>query len=318
MKNDLLSIIQKCTCVDFLLNSLINSNSYNYLTFLSDVKEENLRNIKILCYLYEYISKDVLPIENIDSVNFDKSSPDNLNTLLEIILNILSELETLKKYITHEYCYQVLTGLINSYFDFTSSIHCINPVSSNYDKVQFSIFNNLDEKNIKLKKDKEIDSDTLRSISINAINYFFDYNLNDETINDEYYEIFFENNLSNKFYQYSFKSNNSFFKLKIFSKDGTLFYMYQKLLSLKDLNLNLSKKEAIIFSQNYLKGKFKDKFYSFSIDKNYAIVSSDKDNIIKYKLRYNINNQYTKSTIFNSIYLTVNAKYMIVEEIYII
>lgn len=317
MKNDFISIIQKCTCIDFMINTLINTNSYNYLNCLSDMKEENLRNIKIMCYLYEYLSKDVLPIDDITSLKINKYSECDLNILLEFNLKVLSKLETLKKYVKNTFYYQILIGLINSYLSFISSIHCVHPINTTSDKSQFKLFNPVCSK-LKDKDQLEVSTKYLRSVSIDAIKFFFNNNLLEKNICDEYYKVFFENNSESKFYQYFFISNNRYFNVKLFAKDATVFYISQSINESKEINLNISKQESIIFSHSYLKEKLNSLFNYLSFDENYTVISSDIENIVNYKFRYNINLPKEKNNPFSSIYVTINTKYMAIQEIYLL
>ena len=48
MKDDLIFIVQECICIDFLINAIMTSNIYKHLNFFSDLKKENLKNIKVI------------------------------------------------------------------------------------------------------------------------------------------------------------------------------------------------------------------------------------------------------------------------------
>ena len=73
MKNDLVFIVQKCICIDFLINAIMSSNIYNHLNFLTDLKKENLKNIKIMCSLYKRTYNDEILIKNPTSIKLDKN-----------------------------------------------------------------------------------------------------------------------------------------------------------------------------------------------------------------------------------------------------
>ena len=252
MKNAFICLVQKCICVDFLINASIHSNSYQFPNLLSTIKQENLRNIKLICYLYEYILKDSLILDDINSVKFDKNSEDNLNTLLQLNLNILSDLETLRKYKLDVYSLNLLQGLIYSYFNFVSSIQYFFPIRYNkssthnkdiniksvskakdYNNIRFF---NLPNNNLLDTYPQGVSIDYIREISINAINIFFNYSLINNKIIDEYYEVFFESNPNNKFYQYFFKTLDKIFKIRILDNTGKIIYIYQN----HQNNINIS------------------------------------------------------------------------------
>ena len=53
MKDDLIFIVQECICIDFLINAIMTSNIYKHLNFFSDLKKENLKNIKVIILIDE-------------------------------------------------------------------------------------------------------------------------------------------------------------------------------------------------------------------------------------------------------------------------
>ncbi|MEG2788277.1 MAG: hypothetical protein RR942_10690, partial [Romboutsia sp.] len=296
MKNTFINIVQKCICVDFVLNELINSNSYHYLNFLSNMKNENLRNIKVICYLYEYVYKENLNLDNISPLKLNKSCDDTPNTLLEFNFSILSELDKLKKSSFNAYYFKLVQGLINSYINFISFIHCfcplIPPNKRNYltSNNTISYFNvnspTLNYRFFYMLGEYSKDSiptnyslDFIRDISIDAVNVFFDYSLLDNIISDEQYEVFFENNSQNKFYQYFFKSSNFSFKIRVMDKSPSVFYIYQSVDNAMSITPSLNKNEAIIFSTNYIKNKFKDIYSNLLFDETYTNVSTYMDTI---------------------------------------
>ena len=152
MKNDLIFIVQECICIDFLINATMASNIYKHLNFFNDLKKENLKNIKVICHLYKLIYNDELLIKDTPSINLDRNTQNNLNTLLEYSLDVLTRIDILKKRYNNSCYNKLFKGLYNSYFDLISYIHCFCPLSSN---------NSFD-----LKSEK---SDIL---SLNSNNYF--------------------------------------------------------------------------------------------------------------------------------------------------
>ena len=66
MKDDLIFIVQECICIDFLINAIMTSNIYKHLNFFSDLKKENLKNIKVICNLYKRTYNDDLLIKDIE------------------------------------------------------------------------------------------------------------------------------------------------------------------------------------------------------------------------------------------------------------
>lgn len=315
MENTFINIVQKCICMDFLLNSLIDSNSYEYSNFLNPIKEKNLRNLKILCSLYRHIYGSELPIENVNNLTLNKND-NNLTALLEINLNIITELEYLKRiYISSTY-FNIIQSLINSYFNFVSLINCFCPFMSGYRTLRDSS-NNLHffymiESSYNNYVSDEIPNDLLKNISLEAINYFFDYPLSKNRISDEFYEVFFSNSPENKFYQYFFKSLDTCFKVRIFSKNGIIFYIYRS--NNNDIDIistPLSKEDAKNFTDNYLKEKFKNVFHDLLFDDSYVNISYYMNNIESYKFRYNY--KYLDSS--KNLYITVNAKFNTIQEI---
>ena len=331
MKNTFVNIVQKCIFVDFLLNTLINSNSYQYLNFLSDMKSENLRNIKVMCHLYEYISYERLSIDDIDPLKLEKSNEDKLHTLLTFNFNILSELEDLKKFSFNPYYFRLVQGLINSYLNFISFIHCFCPITQNekrnfkindttpYFKIDSHILNyrffymvsEYNNENIP----KDISIDFIRDISIDAIDFFFDYSLLDNIISSEQYEIFFENNPENKFYQFFFKSNDKSFKIRVMDKDPSVFYMYQTSDNFVKITPSIDKNDAINFANDYVKQKFKDVYSDLVLDESYTNTSTYMDTIESYKLKYNYKGDKGKINLNKGLYITVDARYLNIKEI---
>lgn len=327
MKNTFINLVQKCICLDFLINALINSNSYKDLSFLSSIKTENLRNIKLICYLYNYTFKEDLLLENVDSIEIDKKSENNFNYLLQLNLNVLSDLENLKKYKLDVYYLKLLQALIYSYFNFVSSIQYFCAIvpdkKTNYNKVigiknsskNKTRFFNLPDTNISKNLSTESLIEYIRKISINAIDFFFNYSLADNKIIDEYYEIFFENNFENKFYQYFFKTNDSIFKIRVLYKSGEIFYLYQSHTDDIKISPPLSKEESKTFIDNYLQEKFIDEFENLLYDKNYLNTYTYDNSIEGYKFKYNYKENSGKINFNKAFYITINPATLVIEEI---
>ena len=72
MERTFINLVQKCICFDFLVNSLIISNHSNNVIFLKNLREENLRNIKIIYKLYKYIFNKNLTLNDNTSITIDK------------------------------------------------------------------------------------------------------------------------------------------------------------------------------------------------------------------------------------------------------
>ncbi|WP_042275598.1 hypothetical protein [Faecalimicrobium dakarense] len=331
MKNTFVSIVQKCICVDFLLNTLINSNSYQYLNFLSDMKSENLRNIKVICHLYEYIYCERLNLDDIEPLKLERSYEDKLHVLLKFNFNILSELEDLKKCSFNHYYFRLLQGLISSYLNFISFINCFCPITQSkkrdfeinnttpYFKIDSHVLNYrffymvsaYNDENIP----KNISIDFIRDVSIDAIDFFFDYSLLDNTISSEQHEIFFENNPENKFYQFFFKSNDKSFKIRVMDKDPSVFYMYQTSDNFVEIAPSINKNDIINFANDYIKEKFKDVYSDLVLDESYTNTSTYMETIESYKLKYNYKGDKGKINLTKGLYITVDARYLNIKEI---
>ncbi|WP_296647391.1 hypothetical protein, partial [Romboutsia sp. 13368] len=274
MKNDLIFIVQKCICIDFLINAIISSNIYNHLNFLTDLKKENLKNIKVMCNLYKCTYNDELLLKNTPSIRLDKNIENNLNTLLLYSLDILTKVDILKKQYSQSYYKNIFKGLYDSYFNLISYINCFCPLSSNtyanVDNIEnkylnlgesnnFPIFFKILNSSInKLQFNNKIN--LIRDICIEAIYLFFSYSITDDLIVDEYYEIFFENNPENKFYQFFFKLDVGSFKVRIYDKSLVVFYIYQTPKNIINIFPPLNKDNSKLLVDMYLEEKFKDDF----------------------------------------------------------
>ncbi|MGL5312879.1 MAG: hypothetical protein ACRC92_06500 [Peptostreptococcaceae bacterium] len=318
MGKSFVNIVQKCICIDFLLNALINSNSYEYLNFLNSMRDENLKNIKVICHMYEYIYKDKLILEDIPSVQLGRDYKNSLDTLVEYSLNIITELEYLKHHPLNHNFLRLLQNLINSYFNFISLINCLytnRPPNSSSSTTNNNIFFNLiGSYEIKYYK-SPLHIDLIRKICIEAVNLFFNYSLQDNTIDDEYYEIFFKNSPENKFYQYYFKSTGNVFKIRILDSTSNIFYIYRCVDNPIETINSLNKENAKILVDSYLMEKFQSNYNNLCFDEEYLNVSySDKSPEI-YKFKYIYNTINNKLNLNNSLYITVDAKSMIIKEI---
>ena len=259
MKDDLIFIVQECICIDFLINAIMTSNIYKHLNFFSNLKKENLKNIKVICNLYKRTYNDDLLIKDTPSIKLDRNPQNNLNTLLEYSLNLLTRVDVLKKQYSNSCYNKLFQGLYNSYFDLISYIHCFCPLSSNNSfnlkseksdilslnsNNHFSTFFNILSSPTLDFSNKENKIELIRDICIEAIYIFFDYYLVENLIIDEYYEIFFENNPENKFYQFFFKSNDRSFKVRVYDKSLIVFYIYQVNESILSISPPLNKVDS--------------------------------------------------------------------------
>ena len=328
MKDDLIFIVQECICIDFLINAIMTSNIYKHLNFFSDLKKENLKNIKVICNLYKRTYNDDLLIKDTPSIKLDRNPQNNLNTLLEYSLNLLTRVDVLKKQYSNSCYNKLFQGLYNSYFDLISYIHCFCPLSSNNSfnlkseksdilslnsNNHFSTFFNILSSPTLDFSNKENKIELIRDICIEAIYIFFDYYLVENLIIDEYYEIFFENNPENKFYQFFFKSNDRSFKVRVYDKSLIVFYIYQVNESILSISPPLNKVDSKLAVDMYLEEKFKGEFNNLFYDENYINSSYYKNNIESYKFKYNYNNR----NIEKCLYVSIDVNSRIIQEIYL-
>ena len=331
MKNIFVNLVQKCICVDFLINALIHSNSHQYLNLLCNMKDENLRNIKLICYLYKCTFKDSLALEDIDGIKIDKNYEDNLSTLLQLNFKILSNLETLRKYKLDVYSSNLLQALIHSYFNFVSSIQYFCSIKPNKSSNPSEIINTKKTSKIKTQNNirffdfsnndlldetyEDMPINQAHEISINAINIFCDYSLINNKIIDEYYEVFFENNPDSKFYQYFFKTSDKIFKVRISNKTKKLFYIYQSSNDIIKTFPPLDKESSKKLADEYLQEKFDAEFKNLLYDKDY-LNTSVYDNLIEsYKFKYNYKDDLGKINLNKGFYITINTLSLIIQEI---
>ena len=331
MKNVFVSLVQKCICVDFLINALIHSNSHQYLNLLSNMRNENLRNIKFICYLYKCIFKDSLILEDIDCIKIDKNYEDNLSTLLQLNFEILSNLETLRKYKLDVYSSKLLQALIYSYFNFVSSIQYFCSIKPNKISNPSEIINIEKTSKTKTKNNirffdfptndlldetsEDMPINQVHEISINAINIFCNYSLIANKIIDEYYEVFFENNPDSKFYQYFFKTSDKIFKVRTSDKTKKIFYIYQRPQDNTKKFPPLDKENSKKLVDEYLQEKFDTEFKNLLYDKDY-LNTSIYDNLIEsYKFKYNYKDDLGKINLNKGFYITINTLSLIIQEI---
>lgn len=325
MKNDLIFIVQKCICIDFLINAIISSDRYNHLNFLDNFKKENLKNIKIICNFYKETYHDELLIKDADSIKLDKNIENNLNTLILYSLDILTKINILKKQSFKSYYKDVFNYLYDSYFNLISYINCFCPLSINTYTNTKSKYLNLDKSNRlptffkllnssinKLQYNNKIN--LIRAICIEAITLFFPYSITNDLILDEYYEIFFENNPENKFYQFFFKLYDTSFKVRIYDKSLVVFYIYQTPKNTMIISSPLSKDNCKLLVDMYLQDKFKNSFNNLSYDKNYINTLYYKNNIELYKFKYIYNNR----NITECLYISISPNSNIIQEIQLI
>ncbi|MGL6106591.1 hypothetical protein [Romboutsia sp.] len=280
------------------------------------MKDKNLKNLKIICHLYKSIYDYELSLENVSHLNLNKNH-NNLTTLLELNLNIITELEYLKRIYINITYFNIFQNLITSYFNFISLINCFTPSASRhlsltaFDK-RFSHFFNIVPSSYNIDAFDNITDDLLRNISLESINYFFNYSLTANKISDEFCEVFFPNSPENKFYQYFFKSLDNYFKIRILNKNGLVFYIYKSTSnSIDTISTSLSKEEAKNFTDIYLKEKFKDAFYNLLFDNSYLNTSYYMNKLESYKLKYN----YKDFNSSKSLYVTVDTNFNTVQEI---
>lgn len=332
MKKDFINIVQKCICVDFLLNTLINSNSNEYMNFLSTMQCENQRNIKIMVYLYEYSHVDTIDLENIHTAKVDKPCSDYFIVLLEYYFEIIESLKILKKSSNNKLCQQLLNSLITSYFNFISLINCfysfdpktLSPSKVHRDTKEYNFslnstyidIDSLSKNFVDESNTENLTYELIRDMCISTIDTFFNYKLDDTLITNEHYEIFFRNNPENKFYQLFFKSNERSFKVRVREKKSQIFYLYQTIIDSAQVVPHISKEEAQNYSNDYLSQKLGDKFNNLVFDDNYLNIYSYMNIPESYKFKYNILDS-NRNTIKN-LYITIDSKHIYVQEIYLL
>lgn len=313
MKNNLTTLAQQCIYCNFLIDDLIKYNSPPSKALFTNIKNENLRNIRILCYLYEYLYKDVLTPENVNNIDLSKNSDENLTLLFKLFFQIISNLKILKFKLNNPFCNQFINKLIYSYFSFTSCINYIFPtqvfVENKSPKLNFS----------KIRDDLNSISnytDFLREICIDSIEFFFDYPLRSKSnIENESYEVFFQNDPNNKFHQYFFDCSDRSIKVRISVKDSSVFYMYQVLKDSIEISPSMTNEDSKIYSDSFLKEKFEDEFDSLLFDKDYLNIYSYMNIPESYKYKYNFKDNIGKINLNKGIYITIDARYIYIQEL---
>lgn len=315
MEHTFINLVQKCIYLDFLVNSIIISNYSINLNLLKKIIKENLRNIKIIYKLYKYIFNEDLILDNNINIKFNTKSKNKLKLLYNINLDIIVDLKFIANYNLDNYSLKFINILINSYFNFFSFInphHIYN--SSNNDFIQLNLFYLYRNYPI-VKNANYLSIDFIRNICIDSINLFFDYSLIDNDISFEQYDIFYENNDNKRFYQYFFKSNGRSFKVRVFDKTPTIFYVYQNIESPIISVMSLDKNEALNIANNYLKEKFNSIYQNLLLDYNYTNMEIYLNDIESYKFKYNYKDDKNMINIDKGIYITIDAKYSNIKEI---
>lgn len=318
MERTFINLVQKCICFDFLVNSLIISNHSNNVIFFKNLREENLRNIKIIYKLYKYIFNKNLTLNDKTSVTIDKDYKNESNLLYRMNSEIIVDLKFIATHSLDNYSLKLINILINSYFNFFSFINPYNNInisnSSEKDFIRLNLFYLPSDYSF-IKNNSYLSTDFVRSVCIDSINLFFDYSLINHDISFEQYEIFYENDDSKRFYQYFFKSNNKSFKVRVFDKIPTVFYMYQNIESPIISIVPLDKNEALNIANNYLKEKFNSIYNNLLLDNDYINIESYLNDVESYKFKYNYKNDKNKINLDSGIYVTIDAKYFSVKEI---
>ena len=305
-------IVHKCIFCNFLIDELMKSNDLPHKNLFMNIKNENLRNIRILCYLYEYLTKDVLILEDVNTIELCKNLDENLNSLFKILFEIISDLKILKSKLN-----QFINGLHFSYFNFTSCLNCFFPTrqfkESKLEKFSFSK-KRIESDNVNLDSGS---TDTLRKICIESIDFFFDYPISSQNIKEENYEVFFENDPTNKFYQYFFDCDDRLIKVRISVKDTSVFYMYQVLKDSIETSPSMTNEDAKFYSDSYLNEKLGNEFNDLVFDKDYLNIYSYMNIPESYKFKYNFKDNTGKVNLKKGIYITIDARYIYIQELYL-
>ncbi|QJA08010.1 hypothetical protein HF520_03230 [Romboutsia sp. CE17] len=317
MKKNLTSIVHKCICCNFLINELLKYNDLQWKKLFINMKNENLQDIRTLCYVYEYLYKDVLIPENVDIIDLNKNFNENLSTLFRLFFEIISDLKLLKSKINNSYCTQFINQLIYSYFGFTSCMNYIFPIKkfNNAKILNFNFSKGVNNENISRTSDDFINN--FRDICMESAEFFFDYPLKNKHIYDENYEIFFENDPNNRFYQFFFNFDDRSIKIRISDKDSSVFYMYQILKDSLEIAPTMTNDDAKLFSDNFLKEKLQEEFDYLVFDKDYLNIYSYMNIPESYKFKYNFKDNLGKVNLNKGIYITIDARYIYIQELYL-
>ena len=311
------SIVHKCIFCNFLIDELMKSKDLPHKNLFMNIKNENLRNIRTLCYLYEYLYKDVLILDNVNTIELCKNLDENLNNLFKILFEIISDLKILNSKLNSPCFNQFINGLLFSYFNFTSCLNCFFPTKqfkeSKLEKFSFSK-KRIENDNVHPDNDS---SDTLRKTCIESIDFFFDYPLSSQNIKEENYEVFFENNPNNKFYQFFFDCDDRLVKVRISVKDTSVFYMYQVLKDSIETSPSMTNEDAKFYSDSYLNEKLGNEFNDLIFDKDYLNIYSYMNIPESYKFKYNFKDNTGKVNLKKGIYITIDARYIYIQELYL-
>lgn len=318
MKRTFINLAKKSIYLDFLVNLLIISNHYIDLNFLEKLREENLKNIKIIYKLYKYIFNKYLNLDDTTNIKFDTNSKNKLTLLYNINSDIIVDLKFIASHNLDNYSRKLLNILINSYFNFFSFINSYNNVNifnySNNDFIRLNLFYLYSDYPF-VKNTDYLPIDFVRKVCIDSISLFFDYSLTDNYISFEQYDIFYENNDSKRFYQYFFKSNDRSFKVRVLDKIPSIFYVYQNIESPIISTISLDKNEAINIANNYLKEKFNSIYQNLFQDYSYINTEIYLNDIESYKFKYNYKDNKNNINLDKGIYITIDAKYSNIKEI---
>lgn len=315
MKKDLADIVQKCVYCNFIISDLIKYNDSSTKTLFITIKNENLINIKTLCYLYEYLYQDVLILQNVNDVDLNKDFNKNIKYLFKLFFEIISDLKTLFSRIKDRYCKQYINRLIFSYFAFTSYINSYLPIIQNkYNEIEnFSLLCIRDSDYL----DSNPSENKIREICIKSVELFFDYYFKDSVLKDETCEIFFDNDPNNKFYQYFFDCYDRSIKIRISYKNTSVFYMYQVLKNPLETSPIMTNEEARTYSESFLKEKLKDDFNMLVFDRDYLNIYSYMNIPESYKFKYNFKDSSGKVNLNKGLYITIDACSIYVQELYL-
>lgn len=316
MKQTLTNIVQKCLCCNFIINELIKYNDSPSKNLFVNIKKENLKHIKTLCYLYEYLYLDVLIPENVNKIDLSKTFNENLSYLFKLFFEIISDLKILNSKIYNPYYKHLISKLIFSYFGFTSSINCIFPTISNRESKIKNFTLSVKREDNYILSDNE-SRDHLREVCIDSVEFFFDYPLKSKYIKDEAYEVFFENDSNNKFYQYFFDCDDRYIKIRISVKNSSVFYMYQVLKNSIEVSPTMSNEDAKNYCKTFLKEKLNDDFYNLIFDKDYLNIYSYMNIPESYKFKYNFKDNSGKINLNKGLYITIDTRYIYIQEIYL-
>lgn len=311
MKKTFSLLFQKCICLDYFINTLMNNNYYNYINVFDYIRNENLKNIKLLYHINNILFNDSLLSDKNIIIDVTKDSYYNFNYLLNLNLYILSDLRKLKKCNLNLYSKNILNNLNTSYSKLTSYTQLL------YNITTYNSVNNCNlTKSPKNRTCRDITSyiNSLREICINSLNIFFDFLSFDNDILEEHYETFFEND-SNKYYQFFFKDKSKIYKAKIIANTKMVFYIYQNFINPPEILPHLKQSESKDIVDKFLKDKLKYTYNNLYYDKNYINIFEYEDLVESYKFKYNYKNISGKINFNKGFYISINTTSLLIEEI---